>query len=78
MVRALRALAEPLRASQVPIRNVATDAVTAITRSGRDPEVAVAAVQAPAEPFPSGNNGVRVPAINGLVRAVEGQRSDRA
>jgi hypothetical protein len=62
----------------VPIRDVAIDAINSISRSTRDPELALAAVQSRAEPVRSGNNGVRIPAINALVRAVEGKGSDRA
>jgi len=69
----LGALAEPLQASQVPIRAVAIDAVNSITRRGQTGEVTLAAVRALAEPVRSGNNGVRIPAINALVRAVEGK-----
>lgn len=69
--RALSALTQPLEASQVPIRDVAIDAVNSITRDGRTPDVAVAAIRALAGPIRSGNNGVRIPAINALVRAVE-------
>jgi len=72
-VRALGALAEPLQASQLPIRAVAIDAVNSITRRGQTGEVTLAAVRALAEPVRSGNNGVRIPAINTLVRAVEGK-----
>ena len=35
--------------------------------------MALASVKALAEPVRSGNNGVRIPAINALVRAVEGR-----
>jgi hypothetical protein len=61
--RALGALAEPLRASQVPIRNVAIEAVSSFTRGARS-RISLEAVKALAEPVRSGNNGVRIPAIN--------------
>ena len=38
----------------------------------------MAAVKALASPVRSGNNGVRIPAINAIVRAVEGGHSDAA
>lgn len=44
-LRALTALTEPLQASQVPIRDVAIDAVNAITRSANRGEIALAAVR---------------------------------
>jgi hypothetical protein len=72
-IRALGALAEPLRASQGPIPDVAIDAVNSITRQGQGGDVTLAAVRALAEPIRSGNNGVRTPAITALVRAVEGK-----
>jgi len=70
--RALTTLAGPLRAEQVPIRDVAIDAVNSISRNGAG-SLATAVVTALAEPIRSGNNGVRIPAINALVRAVEGR-----
>jgi hypothetical protein len=72
-IRALGALAEPLRASQGPIPDVAIDAVNSITRQGQGGDVTLAAVRALAEPIRSGNNSVRIPAITALVRAVEGK-----
>lgn len=74
-IRALVSLAEPMNASQVPIRDVAIDAVNSIARS---PGVAAAAVTALAPAVKSGNNGVRIPAINALVRAVEGSQDPSA
>ncbi len=70
--RALSALAGPLRAEQVPIRDVAIDAVNSIASAGDD-SLATAVVAALAEPVRSGNNGVRIPAINALVRTVVGR-----
>jgi len=70
--RALTTLAGPLRAEQVPIRDVAIDAVNSISRNGAG-SLATAVVTALAEPIRSGNNGVRIPAINALVRAVVGR-----
>jgi hypothetical protein len=57
---------------------VAIDAVNAITRAGKGGEVAGAALGVLASAVRSGNNGVRIPAINAVVRAVEGSQSDRA
>ena len=70
--RALNTLGGPLRAEQVPIRDVAIDAVNSISRAGGD-GLATAIVAALAEPVRSGNNGVRIPAINALVGAVVGR-----
>ena len=67
---ALSALRGPLNAEQVPIRDAAIDAVNSIARA---PGVAAAAVTALGPPVKSGNNGVRIPAINALVRAVVGR-----
>ena len=50
-VRALTALGEPLRASQVPIRDVAIDAVNLISRSADDPLVSQAAVRLTTDAF---------------------------
>jgi hypothetical protein len=72
---ALSALKEPLNAEQVPIRVVAIDAVNSIARS---PGLAAAAVSALAPPVRSGNNGVRIPAINALVHAVVGRQDPAA
>ena len=58
----------------MPIRDVAIDAVNSIAGSGTNGDVALAAIRALAEPIRSGNNGVRIPAINALVRAVHGKR----
>ncbi len=77
-IKALTMLREPLKAEQVPIRDVAIDAVNLITRSGNRSGVALAAVRELAAAANSGNNGVRIPAINAIVRAVEGSRSDDA
>ena len=76
--RALTSLGEPLQASQVPIRDVAIDAVNSITRSARPGQVSLAAVTALTPAVRSGNNGVRIPAINAVVRAVEGSRNQAA
>jgi hypothetical protein len=73
--RALGALAEPLNADQVPIRDVAIDAVNSIARSANVASAAVAALEPPTN---SGNNGVRIPAINALVRAVVGRNDSAA
>ena len=52
--------AEPLQASQVPIRDVAIDAVNSITRSAKGAGIALAAVRALAPAIRSGNNSVAV------------------
>lgn len=76
--QALAALAEPMRAGQVPIRDVAIDAVNQIAGGAADAGLAVAAVRALTPAVASGNNGVRIPAINALVRAVRQGGDDRA
>ena len=77
-INALSKLREPLQAEQVPIRDVAIDAVNSITRSGSRREIALAAVRELGAPVKSGNNGVRIPAINAIVRAVEDSGDDAA
>ena len=72
---ALSALSGPLNAEQVPIRDAAIDAVNHISRA---PGLAAATVTALAPPIQSGNNGVRMPAINALVRAVVGRQDPAA
>ena len=73
--QALSALAGPLNAEQVPIRDAAIDAVNQIARA---PGLAAATVTALGPPVQSGNNGVRIPAINALVRAVVGREDATA
>jgi hypothetical protein len=75
--RALAALAEPLQASQVPIRDVAIDAVNSITRASRS-RVSLEVVRALTGPVRSGNNGVRIPAMNAIVLAVQGSTDPSA
>ena len=77
-VKALGALAEPLVASQVPVRIAAIDAVNSITAASTHDEVTLAAVNALGPAVKSGNNGVRIPALNALVRAVNGRHNNRA
>ena len=72
-IRALEALAEPLNSSQAPIRDAGVDAVNSISRSAKGDGVPSAAVRALTPLVKSGVNGVRMPAINALVRAVEGR-----
>jgi len=76
--RAISVLREPLLASQVPIRDASIDALNSIVASGPGPDTALAALDVLAPAVRSGNNGVRIPAINAVVRAVDGSRSERA
>jgi hypothetical protein len=62
----------------MPIRNAAIDALNSITRSGNRSEIALAAVKELGPPVQSVNNSVRIPAINAIVRAVEGSQNDAA
>jgi hypothetical protein len=76
--RALELLEEPLRASQVPVRDVAVDIVNNIVYSADHGTIALAALHALGEPVRSGNNGVRIPAINAVVNAVSGSHNEAA
>jgi hypothetical protein len=77
-LRAIRALSEPIAASQVPIRIAAIDAINAITATGPQEEVVLSAVRALGPDVKSGTNGVRMPAINGLMRAISGRHNNGA
>ena len=77
-LKALEMLEEPLRAGQVPVRDVAVDVVNNIVNSADRGAISLAAVHALGEPVRSGNNGVRIPAINGIVNAVRGSHNEAA
>jgi hypothetical protein len=76
--RALELLGEPLRASQVPVRDVAVDIVNNIVNSADRGTIALAALHALGEPVRSGNNGVRIPAINAIANTVKGSHNEAA
>lgn len=83
-LKALATLREPMMASQLPIRNASIDAVNSIvravdsiTRSTQNEEVISAAIALLGEPVRSGNNGVRMPAIHAVMRAVEQSPTER-
>ena len=77
-VAALNALGAPLRSEQVPARDVAIDALNSIVRSGRTSDLAVTALSVLAPAVKSGNNGVRIPAVNAVVRSVERSQNPSA
>jgi hypothetical protein len=85
-VRALQSLAAAFKSEQLPARGAAVDVVNLITRSATSggvgttplPGVAAAAVSALGPVVRSGNNGVRIPAINAVVRAVVGSQDPAA
>ncbi len=76
-MKALTTLREPMVAGQVPIRVAAVDAVNQI-RWDTGNDLPLEAVKLLGEPVRSANNGVRIPAINAIVRTVEHCNNDRA
>ncbi len=70
---ALNSLLEPISAGQVPIQDVAIDALNLILSDSNNTNALImAALHLLSEPVNSGNNGVRMPAINAILRVVEG------
>jgi hypothetical protein len=74
--KALSTLREPMIASQVTIRDAAVDAVNQIMADPRAAEVATDAINLLGKAVRSGNNGVRIPAINAVLLAVRSSSFD--
>lgn len=76
-MKALSTLREPVVAGQLPIRIAVVDAINQI-RWNTAGDLPLEAVKLLGEPLRSGNNGIRIPAINAIVRTVEQSNNDRA
>ena len=76
---ALNALREPVKAGTIAIRLVAIDAVNIITvHSNSSKEILLTALALLNEPVDSHNDSVRMPAVNSIVRLVEGSGDEAA
>ncbi len=76
---ALNALREPMKAGTIAIRLVAIDAVNIITVHSNNPkEILLAALALLNEPVDSHNDSVRMPAVNAIIRLVEGSGDETA
>ena len=65
-------------AGQLPIRLAAVDAVNSMMCSPGSASLALEAVQLLGEPVRSGNNGIRIPAINAVAHIAIASKDDRA
>ena len=70
-IAAIQALREPLSSDQLPVRDAGIDAINGIVRSGRTGDLAAPALAVLPPAVKRGNNGVRMSAINAVVRSVE-------
>ncbi len=75
--RRLSTLKEPAIAAQLPIRLAVVDAVNSMLCSQSTASLASEAVALLGDSVRSGNNGIRIPAINAVTHIAIGSRDDR-